>query len=102
MKCFFCKKEIPDDSLYCCHCGKKQDASGAARWYHQKSVLITAFFVIGPFVLFMVWTHPTYSKNKKIGITIAVLCVTFLLILALVPMVLVIVRYYQLMSPCGF
>lgn len=29
MKCIKCKKEIPDDSLYCNHCGKKQSVTKA-------------------------------------------------------------------------
>lgn len=29
MKCIKCKKEIPDESLYCNYCGKKQSVEKA-------------------------------------------------------------------------
>ena len=51
------------------------------KWYHNVwCVLLMLFFVLGPFGLPLVWTHPRFSQRTKWALTIAMLLYTILLI----------------------
>ena len=59
MKCKYCKREIPDNSLFCNWCGKKQlKVSGEISvpapkrrkngdWYNQMMVQGTRIYIVG-------------------------------------------------------
>ncbi len=52
-----------------------------SRWYHNVwLVLFMLFFVLGPFGLPLVWTHPRFSRRTKWALTIAMALYTILLI----------------------
>ncbi len=85
-KCAYCNKEIQESVLKCPFCGVL--IAGAvqkkARWYHNKSSILIGFLIVGPFVLPAVWSHPEYSKNKKIVVTSVILFISALLLFAFV------------------
>ncbi len=47
------------------------------KWYQKTSVLIIAFLCVGPLALPLAWSNPTYSRLKKIAITLAMLAATW-------------------------
>ncbi len=66
------------------------------KWYFQSSFLIITFLFVGPFVLPLIWLHPTFSLNKKIILSALTLTVSYLLGLALVKSLESIDAYYSL------
>lgn len=54
------------------------------RWYHSVwFVLAMLFLVLGPLALPLLWGSPRFSRDAKIGLTIAVALYTLWLIAAL-------------------
>lgn len=85
-KCSFCHQDIADDANFCPVCGTPIDPSlqpKKAKWFHKTTSIVIGFFVVGPFVLPAVWSHPSYSKNTKIVVSVIVIVLTVLLTMAL-------------------
>ena len=58
-------------------------------WYYQPwIVVLSLFFVLGPFGLPLVFKHPTFSRTTKIFLTAATLAYTAYLIWATIKIVL--------------
>lgn len=51
----------------------------AQKWYHRTSILVIAFLCVGPLALPLAWLNPTYTRLKKIVITIIMLAATYFL-----------------------
>ncbi len=93
--CPACQTALEDPSArYCSRCGialstqTPAAATAKGRWYHNIwFILLMLFFVLGPFGLPMVWSHPRLSRWVKSLLTIAMLFYTIGLIKVTVQMI---------------
>jgi hypothetical protein len=70
MICSRCKEPIDALDRFCRHCGGKRGSKGAL--YHRPMVVLgLLFFVVGPLALPLLWRSETFTRNQKIGVTIA-------------------------------
>lgn len=85
--CPHCQGTVGDEAKFCGQCGRTVDGLGAPptpphpKWYYNVwFVLFMLFFVLGPFGLPLVWKNPRFSRWIKIGLTLAMVAYTVVLI----------------------
>ncbi len=86
-QCLFCHQDMADDVNFCPMCGTPTDPllqPKKVRWFHKTTSIVIGFFVVGPFVLPAVWSHPAYSKNTKIVVSIIIIVLTVFMTMAFI------------------
>ena len=104
-RCPFCAEEIQDAAVKCKHCGEFLTASAPAPaagkpipWYFRNSFIITAVLVVGPLALPLIWWRPRTHLGWKVGLTVAILVLSWFCALATLKSVAILKENYRIMQ----
>ncbi len=104
-KCPFCAEDVQDEAIKCKHCSEFLDSSFSPRvekealpWYFRTTFIVLALCSVGPLALPMIWWRPQTTLAWKIGLTIGILLLSWVLYLVTLESLRSIQEYYELLN----
>ena len=68
------------------------------QWYFRTSFIVLAVCAVGPFALPLIWFRPRTTRAWKIGLTIGIVVLSWILLQATYESIVTLKQYYKMLD----